>query len=149
MGLKLRLCCAWRQPPSPPHPWKQLPPSPAQLCPGSGAGGSLLFSLGTDVSPLLSPSLPVSQGRTNCCVGGVGAATHAFVPCWLHLGSHSPLPAPHPPAHTNRGGGHVPHSCYTLILWMEHHCELCPPAARLGKRRMLVGSANAMIEGWL
>lgn len=36
-----------------------------------------------------------------------------------------------PPAHLptpNRGGGHVPHSCYTLILWMEHHTEPTAPA---------------------
>lgn len=57
-----------------------------------------------------------------------------------------------PPAHLptpNRGEGHVPHSCYTLILWMEHHGELCSPAARLGGGRMLVGLAHATMEGQL
>lgn len=29
VALKLQLCCAWRQPPSPPHPWEQLPPVPS------------------------------------------------------------------------------------------------------------------------
>lgn len=95
MGLELQFCCAWCQPSSPPHPWKQLPPisSPA------GAGGSPLLSLGAAVSPLLSPSLTGSRGRTNCCVGGAGAAARAFVPRYLRLGSRSLLPAPRPPAH--------------------------------------------------
>lgn len=50
------------------------------------------------MSPLLSLSLSLtgSRGRTNCCVGGAGAATRTFVPRCLRLGSRSLLPAPRP-----------------------------------------------------
>lgn len=99
------------------------------------------------MSSLCSPSLTGSQGRTKCCVGA-GAATCAFVSCCLHLSGSSLLPAPHLPVHTKEGWGQLlPHSCYTLILWMEHHSKLCPPAVRLGRGRMLVGPASAMVEG--
>lgn len=71
-----------------------------------------------------------------CCAASASAAAASCQPP-----AHLPSP--------KRGGGHVPQSCYTLILWMEHHGELCPPAARLGRGRMMVSPASAMVEGRL